>query len=271
MQQKQLITRKSESCEIDGGFHAAYQELQGRMKALAEAEGHVFPPNPEPLGPVNYVLICMEPSLGRWARTYDEARAQVEAGFRNFLASIETAILHFCARRYLCDSHRRYYITDISKGAMLVNSADVGRRQRYDRWYPLLLEELDLCATANAGVIAVGNIVFQYLNEKGFQHYLKEKGFQTPLAHVIHYSSQAGLARRRGVEGLEDAFDAFRGSVCLEDILATLETVLNEAHVPSEIRNKVFNQLPTDQLTTSLQQLIFNYKIAFERFISPPR
>ena len=34
----------SESCEIDGAFHTAYQELEGRMKALAEAESDVFLP-----------------------------------------------------------------------------------------------------------------------------------------------------------------------------------------------------------------------------------
>jgi hypothetical protein len=30
------------------------------MKALAEDDGDVFLPNPEPLGTVQYVLICME-------------------------------------------------------------------------------------------------------------------------------------------------------------------------------------------------------------------
>src|SRR5450759_1165356 len=148
---------------IDGGFHTVYRELEERMKALAEADCNVFLPNPEPLGPVDYVLICMEPSFGRWARTADEARSKVEAGFRNFLSSIEVSILHFCVRRYLCEPEQRYHITDLSKGAMLVNRAGLARIQRYHKWYPLLLEELDLCATASAGIVAVGNVVSQYL------------------------------------------------------------------------------------------------------------
>ena len=77
---------------IDGGFHGAYRELEEQMKALAKADGDVFLPNPEPEGSVQYVLICMEPSLRRWARSADLARSRVEAGFRNFLFSIEDFI-----------------------------------------------------------------------------------------------------------------------------------------------------------------------------------
>jgi len=38
----------------DERFRAAYSALGRRMKALAEAEGDVFLPNPEPQGPVEY-------------------------------------------------------------------------------------------------------------------------------------------------------------------------------------------------------------------------
>ena len=241
---------------IDGGFHTAYRELEERMKALAEEDGDVFLPNPEPLGPGHYVLICMEPSLGRWARTADEARSKVEAGFRNFLSSIEVSILHFCVRRYLCEPEQRYHITDLSKGAMLGNRAVLTRIQRYDRWYPLLLEELDLCATASAGIVAVGKVVSQYLARPDFRR---------PVTPVIHYSSQAGRARRAGVVDHEDSFQAFRGSVSLEDVVATAEAPLETAQVPSEIRDEMLSRLAKSQLTTSRQQLIFNYKVAFEK------
>jgi hypothetical protein len=36
----------------DAGFKATYLDLEARMKVLAEADGDVFLPNPEPLGPV---------------------------------------------------------------------------------------------------------------------------------------------------------------------------------------------------------------------------
>jgi hypothetical protein len=240
---------------IDESFNTAYRELEGRMKALAEADGDVFLPNPEPSGPVHYILICMEPSLGWWARSAAHARSRVEVGFRNFLFSIEDFILHFCVRRYLCQSTERYHITDLSKGAMLVDRAGLARIQRYDRWYALLQEEIDLCATPSTGIIAVGNAVSEHLARRGFRR---------PFTRVIHYSSQAGPARSAGVVGREDSFQAFRTSVSLEDMVATAEDVLRAAHVPYEICDETLSRLAASQLTTSRQQLIFNYKVAFE-------
>jgi hypothetical protein len=101
---------------IDGSFQAAYRELEQRMKSLAETDGDIYLPNAEPDGPVDYVVICMEPSLGRWARSPDHARARVKAGFRNFLSSLEDFILHYSVRHYLCGPGQRYHMTDLSKG-----------------------------------------------------------------------------------------------------------------------------------------------------------
>jgi hypothetical protein len=240
---------------VDGSFHAKYRELEQRMKALAESEGDVFLPNTKPAGPVNYVLICMEPSLARWACSADEARSKVEAGFRNFLFSMEDFILHFCARRYLCKPQERYHITDLSKGAMLVKRAGLTRVERYDRWYPLLLEEIDLVAYPNAGIVTVGKVVSRHLEERDFQ-----RSF-TP---VIHYSGQAGSARNAGIAGREDSFHAFRESVSLEDVVATAEEVLRASCVPADIYDDTLQRLGRSQLTASRKKLIFNYKIAFE-------
>jgi len=103
---------------IDENFRIEYGEIVKKMAEQAEKDKDVFLPNPEPEGPVNYVLICMEPSLGRWARSREEAAAKVKKGFRNFLPSDETSILHFSIRRYLCGPSERYHITDLSKGAV---------------------------------------------------------------------------------------------------------------------------------------------------------
>jgi hypothetical protein len=169
---------------VDGSFHAAYRRLEERMKALAETDGDVFLPNPEPEGPVQYVLICMEPSLDRWARSAEMARSRVEAGFRNFLFSIADFILHLCSRR--------------------------------------------------------------------------------TFTQVVHYSGQAARTRSAAVVGREESFQAFIGSVSLADVVATAERVLRVAHVPADIRAETLSRLERSQLTTSRQQLIFNYKVAFE-------
>lgn len=244
---------------VDGDFHAAYRELEGRMKACAEADGHLFLPNPEPEGPVDYVFICMEPSLGWWARSAEEAKSKVDAGFRNFLSSTETSILHFCIRRYLCESTKRYHITDFSKGAMLVKGADQERTQRYDRWYPLLQEEIHLVATSDATIVAVGKVVSQHL---------KRRGFHRPIKPVIHYSRLAGRARSAEIVGREEAFEAFRGSVSIEDVVAAAEAVLRESHMPVEMCDEELSRLSKSQLSTSRQQLIFSYKLAFESRLS---
>lgn len=232
------------------------------MKALAEADGDVFLPSPEPLGPVEYVFIGMEPSLGRWARNAADARSKVEAGFRNFISSVEDFILHFCIQQYLCEPTQRYHITDLSKGAMLVERAGVARIQRYDRWYGLLVEELNLVATSGAGIFAVGNAVAQYLQRRAFPR---------PFTKVIHYSGLAVRARAAGIVGHEDSFDEFRSSVSLERVLASAEDVLMASAVPAVFRDETLARLAKSQLSESRQQLIFNYKLAFEAMGSPAR
>ena len=240
---------------IGDDFRAAYRELEVRMEALAEADGDVFLPNPEPLGPVEYVFVCMEPSLGRWARSAAEARSKIEAGFRNFVSSVEDFIFHFCIRQYLCEPTQRYHITDLSKGAMLVKDADVARTERYDRWYDLLIEELNLVARPEAGIFAVGNVVARHLARRAFPR---------PFTKVIHYSGAAARARAAGITGHEDSFSEFRSSVSLDRFLATAADVLVAAAVPASHRDDTLARLARIRLTESRLQLIFNYKLAFE-------
>src|SRR5262245_10926824 len=217
---------------IGGNCRTAYRGLEERVRSLAEADGDVFLPNLEPEGPVHYVLICMEPSLGRWARSADQARSKVKAGFRNFLPSDEASILHFSIRRFLCRAAQRYHITDLSKGAMLVGRAALARAKRYDRWYALLEEEIDLVASANACIIGVGKVVSQHLQRRGFRR---------PFTQVIHYSSQAGSARIAGTKGREDDFQAFRYSVSHEDLFATAQDVLTSACLPAGIYDETLS------------------------------
>lgn len=237
------------------GFQASYRELVTRMKARAEADGDVFLPNPEPVGPAEYVFVAMEPSLGRWARSADEARSKVEAGFRNFSSSLETAILHFCIQQYLCGPTERYFITDLSKGAMLVSHAGVGRTERYDRWYGLFVEELALVATPGARIFAIGNAVAQHL---------ERRGFPLQFTRLLHYSGLAAQARAAAIVGREQHFEEFRHSVTLERILATAEIVLTMSGMPVSFRDEALAQLAKSKLSVSQQQLMFNYKLAFE-------
>ena len=79
----------------------------------------------------------------------------------------------------------------------------------------------------------------------------------------MHYSPLAAVARAAGIAGHEDSFERFKGSVSLELVLATAEEVLN-ASVPASLRDETLARLARSQLSESRQQLIFNYKLAFE-------
>ena len=133
-------------------FQTEYAELERFFQQQVDEDNAehgcqgIFLPNIPPSKPVDFVLIAMEPSLGRWAKSLEEAQEKIDRGFKTFALSTEDFILHYCLRKYLCRDNETYHITDISKGAMLVNHAGNRRQGRYDRWYSPLLIELGLAA-----------------------------------------------------------------------------------------------------------------------------
>ena len=236
-------------------FRTKYLEVEAQLQARAEADGDVFLPNPVPPGPVDYVFICMEPSLGRWARTAEDADEKVQAGFRNFGSSVEDFILHFSIIEYLCEPGQRYHITDVSKGAMLVERARDERVARYDRWYSLLIEELRLVSKSGVGIFAVGNQVARFL---------ADRDFPWPFGRIMHYSGVAAKARNEGIVGHEDRFETFKQSVSMEDLLVVAERVLRSAGIPDRFRSEAMARLQRSELSESRKKLMFNYKLAFE-------
>jgi hypothetical protein len=237
-------------------FITAYLDLEQRMQALAEADGDVFVPNLKPCGPVDHVFICMEPSLGRWANSVDEGRTRVAEGMRNFLGSIEDQILHYSSRHYLCEADERCFVTDLSKGAMLVKDADVDRSARYDRWYDLLLEEIDLVARPGATILAVGTAVAKHL---------KRRQFPRPFSKILHYSPLAAKARQDAVVGLDVELEQLKHDVPHEKILETAIQVLEESGVPESERSATLQMLQKSEMTHSRYQLLLAYKVAFEK------
>lgn len=101
-------------------FKHAYNELEERMGEFAKINGEIYVPNLVPSGQVDYIFICMEPSLGEWAKNREDAESKLKEGFRNFLDGFNTMLLHYAIRNYLCKGYESYHITDLSKGAMLV-------------------------------------------------------------------------------------------------------------------------------------------------------
>jgi hypothetical protein len=231
-------------------FQTAYRDLETRLSAQAEADGDIYLPNPKPKGPVDNVLVCMEPSLGHWARSADEARAKISAGFVNFAGPASSLdgplLLLVCVRRYLSPS---YHITDLSKGAMLVKLAGIDPTERWNRWYPLLLEEVRLVAALEARFFAVGGAVARYLERRAFPH---------PVTRLLHYSRVANAARAHAVRGHEQEFERFRKSVSVADLLPIVEQVVVEP-----FRQQSLARLQDRQLSESALQLMFSYMLAF--------
>jgi hypothetical protein len=232
------------------------RRLESRFAALAHADGDIYLPNFTPAGPVDALLIGIEPSLRSWAASEDEAHQKIEAGFRNFMNSPEDWILHFCVRRYLCGPGETYHVTDISKGAMRVDAANAGRRARFRRWYDLLVEEIDLVAKPTAKIVAIGQAVRRQLD--GFH-------FARPFTTILHYSPQAIVARRAAVAGHEERFATFAKELSLDLIVDVAVEVLRANQVPGPMAAETVARLRRTVLNESRQQLALIYTVAFER------
>lgn len=240
---------------MEEAIRRAYRDLERRMELLAESDGDVYLPNPEPRAKADYILICMEPSLGHWARSAEEARARIASGFRNFVDGSESMLLHFSVRRFLCERGQSYHITDFSKGAMLVQHAAALRADRYDRWYQLLLEEIELLAAPGARVIAVG---------KSVADHLRRREFPRDVTPVMHYSPLAGRARAARLREHEASFREFESSISPGDLVATARQVLEESKVPRELVREALERVERIGLSESRRKLVFCYKLDFE-------
>jgi hypothetical protein len=237
-------------------FGQAYNEIELRMEDLAKRNGDIYVPNIVPHGPVDYIFICMEPSLGEWARTPDEAENRLKGGFRNFLDGYNLMILRYAIQNYLCKNNQRYHITDLSKGAMLVKDAGVDRIARYKNWYPLLLEEIDLVTSPNARVFAVGTHVARFLESQKFPR---------EVTLLIHYSGNTVSHWNRVLQEHEEDFKLFQGTVTHEDFLDNAKDVIESSRVPYAISERALGRLRKGNLTLSRLKLMFNYKLIFDR------
>lgn len=178
-------------------FGEKYAALERGFKRQGEKDNKelgiksLFLPNIRPEGPVDFVLLAQEPSLGGGGLA--KGGEKIKQGDWNFSGSFEDFILHFCIREYLCQGGKNYHLTDLAKGAMAVKVAGLKPEVRYDRWYRLLEKELRLVAKPGARVILIGGKV---------EDFLKDKKLDWSRSRILHYSQQA--AGFRGKAAKED-------------------------------------------------------------------
>lgn len=230
-------------------FAEKIHEIETRFAAAAAVDGDVYLPNFTPKGQVDAVVVGMEPSLGRWAQTPAEAADRIAAGFRNFMWSPEDFILHYAVRRFLLSLNQTYHITDTSKGAMTVRKAHVDRRARYERWFPLLDEEIRLVAKPEAWIIAVGGQVCRLLRRR-----LSDRR----VACVVHYAAWAN-ALDAGMRGKAVEFRAFSDALSMQHIVDVAKDVMQENSISAELCAETLNRLRKARLTESRKKLAFIY------------
>jgi len=240
-------------------FQKAYNQLEVKLRDLAKKNDDIYIPNIVPRSLADYILICMEPSLGGWAKNREEAENKLRGGFTNFLDGYNVMILHYAIRNYLCKNGQSYHITDLAKGAMLVKDANINRIERYTNWYPLLLEEINLVGTADVKVFTVGTAVTSFVESQDFPREI------TPL---IHSSPLAAKHWNTIVQQHKATFEAFQNTVSHEDILNNAEEVIKSSGVSNIIRDRILSNLRKRSLTLPWLKLMFNYKVSFEAVAS---
>ena len=227
-------------------FEEAYRELERDFRDMVEKDNRdhgfksIYLPNVPPQGPVDFVLVGMEPSLGHWARppkklpTWEEieqyAAKRICQGFRNFGDPPEKSILPFCISKYLCRKGETYYFTDLAHGAMKGNPGNGKTAEKYERWYPLFMRELGLVAKPDAKIISMGRTVSRFLSEKGLYGH---------AGTVPHHSLTGAAHFGKEIPGREECFRRF-----CEDA----------SNFPCKVK-----------MTDAKRKLIFDCKISFGR------
>ena len=232
-------------------FDQTYRKLEEDFRQRVEEDNKrwkfesIFLPNVEPTGPVDYVLIGMEPSLGGWAKDVQDAQRQIDEGFRNFCG---VWILHHPVRNYLCPDGETYYVTDLAKGAMLTNQKGDESEKKYDEWYPLLEKELGLVAKPHAKIISIGNRVGRFLSERGLYGH---------VGTIPHYSGRAARYWGREITDEKRKSD-------YRKFAAGIQTVSGSSCSPNHVWERDCESEEATPTETQ-KRLMFDYKIRFER------
>ena len=237
-------------------FSDEYKGLEDRFRGQVECDRRKYEPevkylpNFPPSGPVDYILVAMEPSTGGSGR---HEGPDPEPPL-NFSWSVEDFILHYCAREYLCHRGETYHITDLAKGSMPVEDAKHHRQERYERWYPLLRNELALLQKpGKTRLIAVGKVVDDFLNKKDLCKQVER---------VLHYSSAAASHRDKAIQPWVKGFKGFCRRFDKDAFRESVRSVLADSPLApyAHLRPKGGGG---HRLTDSRMKLMYHYKNRF--------
>ena len=248
-------------------FEQQYARLEDKFKRQVDWDNHElkidssYVHNFVPPRPVDFVLVAMEPSTGVPGKDRPNP-CQIA---RNFSWSVEDFILHYCIRTYLCRNDESYHLTDLAKGGMKVKLADEKRQKRYERWYPLLEEEIRLLTKSKsegtARIIAIGNVVADFLRNKDLCEHVEK---------VLHYARTAAPHLPKKIQPRYDEFPEFSKSVDKDAFDEMIKKVLCDGDMDSYIGYRPEGGKPYT-LTESRKMLMFYYKNKFTELREDPR
>lgn len=221
-------------------FDEAYSKLEEKFQAMVEEDGKsygiesYFLPNMKIEGPVDFVLVGMEPGLS--GLDFETgARKAAARKITNWGNCPEKTTLEYAVHNYLGAKGGSFYFTDLAHGAMKPGSKGAGDRDKYERWYPLLEMELGLVAKPDAKIIAIGHAASVFLTGKGLYGYAGMVA--NPAAMALGYAGKE-------IAAYQERWDQF------------LKRDPNQ--FPSKVRK-----------TEAQKKRLFDYMIQFERIREP--
>ena len=186
-------------------FEEQYDALQHQWRKRAKDHCHHYLKYLAPRGPVDFVLVGKMPSIGKKdaARTEPGCYPAIDPPHFNLHVSLGDLILNYGAHRHLCKPGETYYLTDLGKCAIPAGRAK-GKRadDEFNKWYPMLLEELKLVAKKDATVVPVGGATGNFLKRQSdFPYRLTEP--------VLHWSRTAIIAAKMASSLFPDEWKEF--------------------------------------------------------------
>ena len=251
-------------------FKDKYKDLEDKFKAQIyednetflkdSAEKSYYLPNIKPEGPVDFVLVAMEPS--GFAETSDPSlRSEQPICPRNFSCSDEDFILHFCVQNYLCQGWQSYHVTDLAKGGLPTKLASKTARERWKGWYPLLCEELESVRKNDTPVpvIAIG---------KKVENFLKEQKTPNLAGSILHFSKSATKYRKKIPDSQPVRYSQFATALRWDDVVQNASDVIKGEEFDTW-RCGTLQRLKRGE-TESRKMLMFTYKVQFADILGKP-
>ena len=250
-------------------FNKRYDQLEQRFITEVELQNRrnddiwCYPhylPNLKPEGPVDFILVAQQPSMGMPFHAPHRCPGIVSP-VPNFAMAFGDFFLHACIRRYLCQGPFTYHLTDLSKAA-----SPVGAVLQYELWYPLLAEELGLLAKDWTRVLGIGGSAHAYLSKRS-----SELHAHTGVDYVYgvpHFATQGIGTWRRIAQANHVNYKRFREShhvLTRNEIDSAIRAVLKDH---TEGAEWTVRRLANQTLTEDYYKLMYCYAVRFERLVN---